>query len=145
MAEAETLIFRASLELKICRDFEIAGSSTLYDLASAIVAAFDFDFDHAFGFYSLLKGNILASPVRYELFADQGEAEDGVRGVKRTSVAEVFPSVGKRMSFVFDYGDEWVFQVEFVKRKPMEPRVKLPRLLVATGKAPAQYPDFDEE
>src|SRR5882762_430689 len=62
MAEAGTQVFRVSLNPKLYRDIEIPTSKKLYDLASAIVAAFGFDFDHAFGFYSLLKGNILRSP-----------------------------------------------------------------------------------
>jgi hypothetical protein len=49
------------------------------------------------------------------------------------------------MRFLFDYGDGWEFLVELVKRKPKEPRVKLPRLLVSAGNAPAQYPDPEDE
>ena len=49
------------------------------------------------------------------------------------------------MRFLFDYGDGWVFLVEFVERKPKEPKIKLPRLLVSAGKAPAQYPDPEDE
>lgn len=145
MSAPETLVIRASLEPKIYRDLEIGDASTLYSLAEAIVMSFDFDFDHAFGFYSGLKGNILASPIRYESFAN-GDGGDGVaRSVKRTRVGDAFPLVGKKMSFVFDFGDEWVFLVELVKRKPKEPKVKLPRLLVVAGKAPAQYPDPEDE
>ena len=64
MADSETLVFRASLEPKVYRDFEVADTSTLYALARTIVAGFEFDFDHAFGFYSKLKGNFFDSPVR---------------------------------------------------------------------------------
>ena len=145
MADSETLVFRASLEPKVYRDFEIAGTSTLYALAQTIVRTFDFDFDHAFGFYSKLKGNIFDSPVRYELFVDMGEGEGEARSVKRTRVVEAFPSVGAKMRFLFDYGDGWEFLVELVKRKPREPKVKLPRLLISAGKAPAQYPDPEDE
>lgn len=77
MAETETFVFRASLRPKIYRDLEIASTSSLHTLAQAIVRFFDFDFDHAFGFYSKLKGNIYDSPVRYELFVDIGEGEEG--------------------------------------------------------------------
>jgi len=49
------------------------------------------------------------------------------------------------MRFLFDYGDEWVFRVELVQRKPKEPKVRLPRLLISAGKAPAQYPDPEDE
>ena len=141
MAESETLVFRASLTPKIYRTFEIAGTGSLYALAQAIVRSFDFDFDHAFGFYSKLKGNIYDSPVRYELFVDIGEGEGDARSVKRTRVITAFPSVGTKMRFLFDYGDEWEFLVELVERKPKEPKVKLPRLLSSAGKAPAQYPE----
>ena len=145
MAESETLVFRASLRPKIYRDIEIAGTASLYTLAQAIVRSFDFDFDHAFGFYSKPKGNIYDSPVRYELFVDIGEGEADARSVKRTRVIKAFPSVGTKMRFLFDYGDEWEFLVELVKRKPNEPKAKLPRLLISAGKAPAQYPDPEDE
>ena len=143
MAETETFVFRASLKPKIYRDFEISSTSSLDTLAQAIVRFFDFD--HAFGFYSGLKGNIYRSPVRYELFVDLGEGEGNARSVKRTRVAEAFPSVGAKMRFLYDYGDEWVFLVELVGQKPKEPKVRLPRLTLAAGKAPAQYPDPEDE
>ena len=145
MTEPETLVFRASLTPKIYRAFEIAGTSSLYALAQAIVRSFDFDFDHAFGFYSKLKGNIYDSPVRYELFVDIGESEGDARSVKRTRVIEAFSSVGAKMRFLFDYGDEWVFLVELVSRKPKESKVKLPRLLISAGEAPVQYPDPEDD
>src|ERR1700745_1614570 len=138
MAESETLVFRASLAPKIYRVLEIAGTSSLYTLAQAIVRSFDFDFDHAFGFYSKLKGNIYDSPVRYELFVDIGEGEGDARSVKRTRAAKAFPSVGTKMRFLFDYGDEWEFLVELVKRKPKEPKAKLPEVLISGGERPPQ-------
>jgi hypothetical protein len=145
MAETDTFVFRAALRPKIYRDFEISSASSLYALAQAIVRFFDFDFDHAFGFYSKLRGNIYESPAQYELFVDLGEGEGDARSVKRTSVIEAFPSVGAKMRFLFDYGDEWVFLIELVSRKPKEPKVRLPRLLLVAGKAPAQYPDPEDE
>ena len=145
MTETETFVFRASLRPKIYRAFEIGATSSPYALAQSIVRFFDFDFDHAFGFYSKLTGNIYESPVRYELFVDMGEGEGNARSVKRTRVAEAFSSVGAKMRFLFDYGDEWVFLVELVGRKPKEPKVRLPRFLLAAGKAPAQYQDPEDE
>jgi len=146
MAEPETLVFRASLTPKIYRALELADTSSLHVLAQAIVRSFDFDFDHAFGFYSKLKGNIYDSPVLFELFVDLGEGVGGgARSVKRTRAVEAFPSVGTKMRFLFDYGDGWEFLVELVKRKPKEPKIKLPRLLLSAGKAPPQYPDPEDE
>jgi hypothetical protein len=51
MAQPGTLIFRVSLRARLYRDIEVSSSSTLADLAEAIVAAFSFDMDHAYGFY----------------------------------------------------------------------------------------------
>ena len=103
MAESETLVFRASLTSKIYRDIEIAGTGSLYALAQAIVRSFDFDFDHAFGFYSKLKGNIYDSPVRYELFVSRrtfsGELED-IAGDIRT-----FAAIGVH-ELIFDCRDQ---------------------------------------
>ena len=84
MGKFEVLVFRAALEPEVYRDIEVPDDVTLYRLAEAIVASFDVDFDHAFGFYSKLSGNFLKSPRQYELFADMGEADAGVRGVERT-------------------------------------------------------------
>src|SRR3979490_3263080 len=114
MAQNGTLILRAALEGRrsIWREIEIEASGSLYELAEAIVAAFDFDFDHAFGFYSgLTPAKMMRRHPRYELFADMGNAEPGAIGVKRTSVSQAFPSLGHTMVFLFDYGDGWHFRV----------------------------------
>ena len=74
--------------------------------------------------------------------ADEG---GDARSVKRTRVIDAFPSVGAKLRFLFDYGDEWVFLVELLTRKPKEAKVRLPRLLISAGKAPAQYFDAEEE
>ena len=97
MPSTSTHIFRVRLWPKVYRDIEIESSKSLYDLAAAIVQAFDFDLDHAFGFFSKLDNYIFDSPVRYELFADlDGDSES--RSVKRTKVAQAFPDLGRRCS-----------------------------------------------
>ena len=52
MPRASTHIFRVRLWPKVHRDIEIDSRKSLYDLAAAIVRAFGFDFDHAFGFFT---------------------------------------------------------------------------------------------
>jgi hypothetical protein len=147
MAEVGTQVFRVSLNAKLYRDIEIPSSKKLYDLASAIVAAFGFDFDHAFGFYSLLKGNILRSPVKYELFADMDDIgeESDAGSVKRTRISEAFPEIGHKMTFLFDYGDGWQFQVELIGENTKERGAKYPRVVRKVGTAPEQYPREEED
>jgi len=144
MAKSGTHVFRVSLGPKLYRDIEIPGSKKLYDLAAAIVAAFGFDFDHPFGFYSLHKGNIYRSPIKYELFADMNPDSDA-GSVKRTRVCEAFHEIGHKMTFLFDYGDNWQFGVELMEEHAKEQGAKYPRVVKKVGTAPPQYPREDED
>ena len=143
MVEAQTHVFRASLSPKVYRDFEILSAKNLYDLGSAIVRVFGFGFDHGFGFYSKLSGRIFDSPVKYELFADMAESE--ARSVEQTQIVEALPTVGAKMTFLYDYGDNWQFRTEVIGQNRKEPAVRYPRLLKAIGEAPEQYPGTDDE
>jgi hypothetical protein len=149
MAQDSTLVLRVELEQErsIYRDIEVDGSKSLYKLGEAIVKAFGFDFDHAFGFYSGHNPRTMFDKrPRYELFADMGEDPDpGVLGVKKTKLAEAFPSVGHKMLFLFDYGDEWLFRVTFKEAGSKVAKTRYPRVVASQGEAPAQYPEADED
>lgn len=215
----------------------IESDDTLYDLAEAIVGSFNFDFDHAFGFYDNLR-DPYRSKVQYELFADEDEefeeeelseaekayyeaiadAEDELKermlkatlqamkdtllprvaphlreeveelieeevadiqasakaesdlldmlepalgkllsenslalspflqnekppalSVKKTRIAEAFTKLNQKMLFLFDYGDNWRFEVELVRTEPRQSKVRYPSVLERVGKAPKQY------
>lgn len=143
MTEPATLILRASLGARLYRDIEVSSASTLADLAEAIIAAFGFDMDHAYGFYSKLTGKLFDSPRRFELFADM--EGNGSRSVKRTRVISVFQNMGSAMTFLYDYGDEWRFRVEVIETGLAQPGANYPRIVGESGKAPPQYPDIEEE
>ncbi|MFT4276949.1 MAG: hypothetical protein QM576_11375 [Rhodopseudomonas sp.] len=132
---------------KVYRDIEIGAASSLYVLARAIVSAFDFDFDHAFGFYTGLTGRqLLTKHPMYELFVDIGEADEKrALSVKKTKVAEAFPAIGHTMTFLFDYGDEWLFRVKLIEAGSKIAKVRYPRVVATRGEAPVQYPDPDDE
>lgn len=146
MAQADTVIIHAALdgESSIYRDIEIEASRSLYKLAEAIVSAFGFDFDHAFGFYGGDPFARKRAQPRYELFADMGEADNDTSGVKKTKIAEAFPAVGGSLLFLFDYGDEWRFCVELKAKGSKSAKVRYPRVVASEGEAPEQYPDLDD-
>lgn len=52
-AAGATHVFRVSLHRRksIWREIELRSQETLYTLAEVAIWAFDFDFDHPFGFY----------------------------------------------------------------------------------------------
>jgi hypothetical protein len=144
-AKPATHIFRVALAPRIHRDLEIGSGRSLYQLAEAITHAFGFDFDHAFGFYSRLSGNILRSPVSYELFADMADSESDAGSVEQTTIADAFPKPGSKMTFLFDYGADWQFRVEALARGDGPPGRTQARVIHALGQAPEQYPSIDEE
>ena len=138
-------MLRASFKPKVYRDIEIEGSKSLSALAEAITMAFDFEFDHAFGYYSDLKDPYSRKGERYELFADMEDEDSDAGSVERTTVAEVFGVPGKKMLFLFDYGDDWRFVIEARAKGEMAPKTRYPRLVTSVGKAPDQYPGYDED
>ncbi len=148
MAQTDTLIIRAALDRQksIYRDIEIEATKSLYKLAEAIIRAFGFDFDHAFGFYSgLTDATMMRAHPKYELFADMGEADPGVLSVKKTKIAQAFPAPGHTMLFFFDYGDAWRFRVQLHGAGKKLAKIRYPRVVATHGKAPEQYPDPDED
>ena len=151
MAPTSTHIFRVSLlrTAKIYRDIEIASSASLHDLASAIVDAFDFDFDHPFGFYSgKTPRTLMRADPKYELFADMDDMDSDALSVEQTTVATAFPKPRHQMTFLFDYGDEWLFKVILTRTGQQAPETQYPKVLATQGASPEQYPnpdDLDEE
>ena len=147
MTETGTHIVRVTLqgEPTIYREIEVESRKTLSDLAEAIVHAFGFEFDHAFGFYSTLTGrDVMRSQPKYELFADMGE-ETAAKSVRKTHVADAFPGVGHAMLFMFDYGDDWRFVVAVIGMGQKAPKARYPKVLKKVGRAPEQYGGWDDQ
>lgn len=148
MAGTDTFIFRAALQgrASVYRDIEIDPAKSLHALAEAIVSSFNFNFDHAFGFYTgLTPASMHKTFPKYELFADMGDADPRVLGVKKTGISQAFPEVGHTMLFLFDYGDDWLFRVTLRKVGKKSAKTRYPRVVATNGEAPAQYPDDDDD
>ncbi len=139
------IALRIALDAKIYRDIEISGDASLYKLAQVINKVFGFDFDHAFGFYDNKK-NPYKSKEFYELFKDMGEeSSPESQSVKKSKVANAFDRNGKSLVFLFDYGDEWLFEVKRTEAREQPAPKAFWKLLKSVGDAPPQYPDFEEE
>jgi hypothetical protein len=121
---------------------------TLYQFAEEITGSFDFYFDHPFGFYNHMTRYYDATE-EYELFADEPdtrlECPAFVKGVKKTRVNKVFTKTGKKMLFLFDYGDEWHFRVELLRIEPVQHGKLYPLVAESIGKARSQYGDDDDD
>lgn len=141
-----TLKVRLFYDKKISRTIEATEDTTLYNLAKVVVRAYDFDFDHAFGFYSNLKNEYYQdSEKQYELFADMPGGESTAGSVKKTTISQVWKNSGDRMLFLFDYGDMRRFFVELMSIEEKDGNKKYPRIVEKIGASPEQYPALDDE
>lgn len=132
-------------EKRIIRKIQIAPTKTLYNFAKVITQAFDFEFDHCFGFYDTLKDR-KNSKKMFELFVDIGEeSRPQAKGVKKTKISQAFHNIGEKMIFLFDYGDGWQFNVELLEICKNTKGYLMPKVLESIGEAPMQYPPCEEE
>jgi hypothetical protein len=123
---------------------EISDSCSLYELAELSIMALGFDFDHAFGFYDN-PDDPYGSTAKYTLFADMEDTEeDEGLSVKKTKVHQVF-SPGTALCFLFDYGDNWQFQITCESIRAASGTKKIRKILQQTGTPPEQYPPLEEE
>jgi len=143
----QTYILKTSLlhNKKIIREIEVLRNTSLYRLAKEIVGAYNFYFDHCFGFFNKIGENsYLDASEKYELFTDlieEGENLEptGAGSVKKTKVFEVWKKIKDKMLFLFDYGDNWQFVVELKAFGESDKQKKYPRILKKVGRAPQQY------
>ena len=121
------------------RTISISAEESLFDLAYVITDIFNFDFEHAFGFYN--NFNLWSkSSEGYELFADGVEGSK-FPGVKGTILKNVFTERKKKMLFVFDYNEFWRFRVFFDGWMKLTGKCRPNEylLMLEEGKAPSQY------
>ena len=157
----KTYIFKVKLkhDKRIWRKIEILGSQTLDDLHMAIQEAFDFDADHLYSFFMSGKAWDDSAFEYYHPEADGGPLEKRMRTmltqIRGSQPQPRLPATSVRIEslnlkpkqkflYLFDYGDEWHFEVELLKERHSE-KALYPRIIDTRGEAPQQYPDIEEE
>lgn len=53
-------------------------------------------------------------------------------------------AVGTSMTYVFDFGDWWEFEVQLEEIQANDPRTDHAAIVESYGEAPEQYPNWDE-
>ena len=146
----QTYIIRAKLQhdKRVYRDIEIPERMTLYHVARAILDSFDFNFDHLFGFGN--KPGFYHSEIQYELKNESDPVpemfKNNNRGdVEKAKVQDVpfFQKQKDKIYFLFDFGDDWAFEIELKDFGKYINDKKYPIVLKKNGDAPAQYPEWD--
>ena len=137
-AKDGVFIFKVSLK-SVWRKIAIPASLTLYALSSAILNAFNFDNDHLHQFtYKDRKGfqKSIGHPYAEEEFSTD-----------EVLLRDWQINIGDRLTYVFDFGDWWEFDLVLESIDEFDPNLKEAKLIDQKGKAPEQYPDddYDEE
>jgi len=132
-----TYIFRVSLG-KIWRRLAISSEATLDVLGGLILESVNFDSDHLDMFsYKHPNGRTVKVYHPYSDWVD-GPTTDEV------NLGELPLKPGMTMTYLFDFGDNWTFELLLEDIQPGKPKHKSGKILEQHGKAPEQYPSWDE-
>lgn len=131
---SKTYIFKVKLKYnkRVYRSIEILGNQTLDQLHGVILKAFDFDGDHL---YSFFMNNKPWSSLSYEYCSPRSEGNHA----DKILIKQLSLTSKQKFLYLYDYGDEWKFEVEFRENGIMEETKKYPRVISGVGKSPEQY------
>ncbi|MFA6111638.1 MAG: hypothetical protein WDA75_22995 [Candidatus Latescibacterota bacterium] len=115
---------------KSWRRLAVPAGKSLHELAQAIIAAFDFDFDHLYAYYRGTRPG--EGPAIGHPGLEEGQRAD------QTRIADLGLQPGDRLVLLFDFGDEWLFRLEVEEARLGEGNQV--EILERQGRPPAQYP-----
>jgi hypothetical protein len=132
-----TYLFRVSLGKGTWRKVLTSASHTLEDLHHAIQRAFEFDDDHLYAFFlgRFRDDDSTYYCPRYEEGYSTAEVKIGELGLRQ----------GQVFTYLFDFGDEWIFKIKLEEIRNTDLKFPYPRIVESKGEAPQQYPNWDDE
>lgn len=132
------------MEPEWVRVVEIDWRASFLDLHEAIQKAVNFDNDHLFEFYIGRRPRHVAQVVGGAPDWENSHPVDTYQGVPISSAWPMPP--GLKLFYLFDFGDNWVFQINKTrhKDKQAQPGVVYPRVSEAKGESPEQYPGYED-
>jgi Plasmid pRiA4b ORF-3-like protein len=132
-----TCVFGISLKTECVRVIEVESSFSLEDLHFEILHSVGFDDDHLYDFF-------LANSPRgvREVIVEQDDYGDSDYSI--VLLDSVFPTGRKRLYYLFDYGDNWLFEIRKSRgEKEKDSKFTYPRVVDKRGPNPEQYPASD--
>ena len=96
-------VFKVAISSSCWRQIILDGSSTLQDLHNWIQRAFSFDDDHLYGFFMDNK------PFSQNCYNSPMDTQGPY--VHNVTIAELYLDEGQQFLYIFDFGDEWHFQI----------------------------------
>ena len=115
------------------RSVQLPLTATLGDLHAAIQVLFGWDGDHMHAFH---VGGVHYSDALFDL--EEAEDEEDAR------LRDVFPSGGPNVTYVYDFGADWIHEITRQKMVTLEPGQDYPVCVAFAGKSPIEYTSEDE-
>jgi hypothetical protein len=158
----KTFIFKVKLkhDKRVWRKIEILGSQTLDDLHKAIQEAYGFDDDHLYSYFMSGKAwdhsdfeyyhpdaaprTPIDKKMRTLMSMIRGSYPEPRLPATKMRVQSLNLKPKRKFLYLFDYGDQWQFEVEFIKEGTSE-KTHYPRIIDLRRESPQQYTDWDEE
>ena len=124
--------FIVILSKTVWRKIRLSHNHSLRDLHMAIQDAFLFDDDHLYAFY--IGGNQrTGKPIYCEDTHGEGTTAE------ETRIFDLELYKGQKMLYLFDFGDQWKFDVELIEIDREAPLPLKPMIIESKGEAPEQY------
>jgi hypothetical protein len=102
------------------------------DLCQTILEAFDFDFDHLYQFQFKDRYG-LRQNINHPFVENEPPCTDDIR------IGEAMIQPATPMTFLYDFGDNWQFDVTLERIDPVDKNLKEPKIIKAHGEPPEQY------
>jgi len=125
-------MFKVSLGHHLWRRIAVPGGLALDTLAYAILDAFEFDYDHLYHFSYRNQFGV-------QTYVNHSYMDDGPWATE-VLVGDVPLPVGQSMTYLYDFGDQWEFDVTLERIEPADAATTNPIILDGHGEAPEQYP-----
>ena len=132
---ATSYVLSIALGSQCTRTLKVSSDCLLEDLAEAILDAFDFDCDHLYHFQYL-------TPFGADRMIGHPAVDFCDTFVTETRLRQLEPVPGMKISFFFDYGDNWKFDI--VVMHGGEERTSDIQVIERKGEAPEQYPEYED-
>jgi hypothetical protein len=129
--QAGVHVFRVALDKNLWRQISIPGHLTLDTLSGAILDAYEFDHDHLDRFTYTNRFGVSQHINHPYLEEEPSTAEVQVGELPLTS--------GDVMTYLYDFGDSWRFEVKLERIAPPHPDITQPAFLETCGESPEQY------
>jgi hypothetical protein len=122
------------------RTLLVTKSTPLDQFAFAIINAFEFEFDHAYGFYN--NEDYTRSTASFVLEGFQ--YNDNSYLLENHTIEDLYKE-DTNWILLYDYGDQWEYILELLEESETEFEDLTPKIIDSKHDAPLQYPDYDEE